>query len=62
MAIRSERVGRVLECSMCLTDYFDHPLSNQLCMHCYKDFITFKDLEDDYEYPLDEYELSLIHI
>ncbi len=56
MAIRSERVGRVLECSMCLTDYFDHPLSNQLCMHCYKDFITFKDLEDDYEYPLDEYE------
>jgi hypothetical protein len=50
--IRSDRVGRVYNCSGCLRDYFDHQHSNQLCIPCLNDMLTFKDLEDTYEYPL----------
>jgi len=54
--IRSDRVGRVLNCSGCLRDYFDHQHSNQLCVPCLNDMLTFKDLEDTYEYPLEDNE------
>lgn len=38
---------------MCLRDYYDHIHSQQLCLSCFKDcFLDFKDLEDNYVYPL----------
>tara|TARA_R110001606_G_scaffold53660_1_gene132288 strand:+ start:223 stop:396 length:174 start_codon:yes stop_codon:yes gene_type:complete len=56
--IKSNRIGRVYICSGCLRDYFDHPHSNQLCESCLNDMLTFKDLEDTYEYPLEDSEQS----
>lgn len=52
--IRADKVGRVLNCSMCLKDYYDHRYSEQLCLRCFKDLINFKDLEDNFVQPLED--------
>tara|TARA_B110000902_G_scaffold10142_1_gene12352 strand:+ start:740 stop:898 length:159 start_codon:yes stop_codon:yes gene_type:complete len=33
---------------LCLNDYVDHIHSEQMCKRCFKDTLTFKDLEDTY--------------
>lgn len=48
MTIRSDKYGRILNCSLCLNDYVDHIHSEQLCKQCLEDTLTFKDLEDIY--------------
>jgi hypothetical protein len=48
MTIRSDKYGRILNCSLCLNDYVDHIHSEQLCKRCLEDTLTFKDLEDVY--------------
>ena len=37
MTIRSDKQGRILNCSMCLRDYEDHKYNEQLCKNCFKD-------------------------
>lgn len=54
MTIRSDKQGRILNCSMCLRNYEDHKYSEQLCKRCFKDSINFKDLEDTYVYPTED--------
>jgi hypothetical protein len=48
MTIRSDKFGRILNCSLCLNDYVDHIHSEQMCKRCFKDTLNFKDLEDTY--------------
>ncbi len=57
--IRADKPGRTVNCDMCLRDYYEHKHNEQLCLSCFKDcFLTFKDLEDRYVYPLEDVHIS----
>ena len=51
MMMRSDNSDRVLSCSLCLKNYIDHNDSDEMCIKCFEDTLTFKDLEDTYVYP-----------
>jgi len=46
--MRSDSNARILSCSLCLRNYIDHINSDQMCIKCLEDTLTFKDLEDTY--------------
>lgn len=49
--MRSDNRERILSCSLCLRNYIDHINSDEMCIKCFEDTLTFKDLEDTYVYP-----------
>jgi hypothetical protein len=42
------------ECGGCLTMFKQHNEQTDLCFKCFEDSINFKDVEDDYEQPLED--------
>jgi|TARA_B110000977_G_scaffold48939_1_gene66456 hypothetical protein len=47
-------VVTLLECGGCLAMFTQHNEQTNLCFKCFEDSINFKDVEDDYEYPLED--------
>ncbi len=44
------------ECGMCLIFFKAHHNQAEHCNLCYKNLLSFKDLEDTYIYPLEDNE------